>query len=481
MAFHHRLRHHLHNHFIPHEGNGYHPHALRTPWVHTYGAILIGVKVLSVALVSLYAGVAHQTSITSSQIIALSNQARKEQGMTLVKSNGALARAAQAKAQDMIAKNYFAHISPSNVSPWYWYKQAGYKYAYAGENLAIDYVNASDVVAAWLKSPSHRRNLLNTRFQDIGVAVATGKINGAESVIVVQMFGAPVATKSVTKPKTVTQTPDPKKTAATIAAAPKPQVLGQEADKAPLATPTISSPQQNSLVRTATPTIVGQAEAGSQVQLLVAGKAVGSTTTSSQGVFSLLPNTNLPEGSVTVSVVASARGQTATSAVSTISVDLQAPTLIEGGSIVLPSLAEPGVFDLRVQASADALSVAVLRGATTVPLDRQGNYFVGRFSREVGGGAPGSIRVIITDQARNTSTAPLLNPDVFTTGVVANKGPAASAIHAIFFSRLFFVVFLVLVMIGMGVNMAMTWRRQHHPALFASLLLVYITGALFFL
>ena len=63
---------------------------------------------------------------------------------TLPQSRAALRKlktsiAAQAKADDMATKGYFAHTSPDGKNSWYWFKQAGYTFTYAGENLALDF------------------------------------------------------------------------------------------------------------------------------------------------------------------------------------------------------------------------------------------------------------------------------------------------------------------------------------------------------
>ena len=89
----------------------------------------------------------------------------------------------------MFAKGYWAHVSPIGTEPWYFITKSGYKYQHAGENLARDFSNPKDIVDAWMASPTHKQNLLDARYQDIGIAVMDGYINGVETTIVVQMFG----------------------------------------------------------------------------------------------------------------------------------------------------------------------------------------------------------------------------------------------------------------------------------------------------
>src|SRR5262249_43474740 len=154
-----------------HHGNDYRPHALRSPWIHIYTGVLVGVKIVTILAISLYAGRAQVSDVTPDSIIHLTNQARIQRKLPGLRGSSLLTRAAQSKANDMIRLQYFAHVSPTGVTPWFWFKQAGYSYSYAGENLALDYASSEDVIAAWLQSPTHRSNLLGAKYKDIGVAV----------------------------------------------------------------------------------------------------------------------------------------------------------------------------------------------------------------------------------------------------------------------------------------------------------------------
>lgn len=122
-------------------------------------------------------------------VTSLANEGRKEVNVPELTYNKALEAAATMKVNDMIAKNYFAHVGPGGKQPWNWIDEAGYYYQYAGENLAINYSDSIDVHRAWMNSPTHRANILNRNFNEIGVAVATTTINGRESTLVVEMFG----------------------------------------------------------------------------------------------------------------------------------------------------------------------------------------------------------------------------------------------------------------------------------------------------
>lgn len=91
----------------------------------------------------------------------------------------------------MLRNNYFSHTSPIGLDPWHWFEKNNYTYKYAGENLAINYTSAEEEHQAWMESPTHKKNILSPNFSEIGIATATGNINGKKSLITVQEFGFP--------------------------------------------------------------------------------------------------------------------------------------------------------------------------------------------------------------------------------------------------------------------------------------------------
>lgn len=118
------------------------------------------------------------------------NGARNAYGLNFLIKNDQLSAAAQAKLDDMLTNNYFQHTSPSGVEPWHWLDEKGYVYVVAGENLAMDFRTAEAQQKAWMESPTHRKNILNANFQEVGVAVGQGMISGKLTTITVQEFGA---------------------------------------------------------------------------------------------------------------------------------------------------------------------------------------------------------------------------------------------------------------------------------------------------
>jgi uncharacterized protein YkwD len=133
-------------------------------------------------------------AVVSSRLVSLTNDDRSDSGLGTLTVNPLLVAAAQAKANDMAAKGYFEHVSPDGRTSWSWFKDAGYSFSYAGENLAVDFTDSGNVNQAWLDSPTHRANIMNSHFTEIGIATAEGEYNGHKTTFVVQMFGTPAKT-----------------------------------------------------------------------------------------------------------------------------------------------------------------------------------------------------------------------------------------------------------------------------------------------
>ncbi len=129
--------------------------------------------------------------VTSDVLLDLVNSTREDERLSPLKISDQLNLAAYQKARDMIDNQYFAHYSPGGISPWCWFSQVGYQYYYAGENLAIHFFDSAEVHEAWMSSSSHRANILNPNYQEMGLAVVTGYFEGQETAIVVQLFGTP--------------------------------------------------------------------------------------------------------------------------------------------------------------------------------------------------------------------------------------------------------------------------------------------------
>ena len=177
----------------PHEHNEHRPFLLRSHGLLVFLLVLIFSQ-MAVNLTSRNGQVlGFATNISVPEIINLTNNERASSGLVSLKENSALDAAAALKAKDMFEKDYWAHFSPDGTSPWYFFGLVGYKYTWAGENLARDFATSSGVVAAWMASNGHRANILNPNFDEIGVAMLNGNLEGEDTTLVVQFFGKPVS------------------------------------------------------------------------------------------------------------------------------------------------------------------------------------------------------------------------------------------------------------------------------------------------
>lgn len=155
-------------------------------------ALKLVFSLFGVSFLVFYCGIAQASSITPESVISLLNADRVKNGLQSLEENHLLSQAAQYKATDMFQKNYFAHTSPEGVEPWFWFGKAGYEYKSAGENLASNFSDAESQEAAWMNSPTHRKNILNNNFNQVGVAVMNGKINGENYSVTVELFAQPL-------------------------------------------------------------------------------------------------------------------------------------------------------------------------------------------------------------------------------------------------------------------------------------------------
>jgi len=187
--------------FVPHEKNNYRAGILKPSILALFvGVFLVNQVVMNLVVMARPGVLGYNSDITPELIISLTNKEREKQGLPALEENSLLDEAAQRKGADMFAFNYWAHTSPSGRDPWDFFKEAGYNYVVAGENLAKDFSNPEAVVEAWMKSPTHKANIVDSRFKEIGVAVIEGNLNGYKTTLVIQHFGAPSAAMVAAKP-----------------------------------------------------------------------------------------------------------------------------------------------------------------------------------------------------------------------------------------------------------------------------------------
>ena len=177
--------------FISGEHNNHKPHIFRSFTLFSF--LLVSTFLFGVAYGSKYffGQTVLGASIASNVLVDLTNNDRLAYNLVPLRINQKLNLAAKLKNQDMVENNYFAHNSPSGINPWHFIQLAYYNFLFAGENLAINFNEANEVEKAWMNSPLHRANLLNPKFQEIGINVAEVNNNTENKIQIVQMFGTP--------------------------------------------------------------------------------------------------------------------------------------------------------------------------------------------------------------------------------------------------------------------------------------------------
>lgn len=182
----------LHHLFIPHEENNYRAKSLHTDFLTVY-LVIAFLMMIVFKQGNIHDVLGFATDISVDKLSQLTNEQRQKYNLPLLSVNSALSLAAQKKAENMFQENYWSHYSPGGKTPWDFILGAGYKYEYAGENLAKNFLFSNGVVDAWMNSTTHRDNLLKKEYTEVGFAIVNGVLNGEQTTLVVQLFGKPTA------------------------------------------------------------------------------------------------------------------------------------------------------------------------------------------------------------------------------------------------------------------------------------------------
>lgn len=118
------------------------------------------------------AGTAVRVSVAVAHVVDLVNRARHRAGCSPVSLNAKLSKAASDHSADMADHRNMSHRGSDGSGPGRRLARAGYDWSAYGENVAYGYPTAASVMAAWMASPGHRRNILTCAFRAIGVGLA---------------------------------------------------------------------------------------------------------------------------------------------------------------------------------------------------------------------------------------------------------------------------------------------------------------------
>ncbi|HUO56451.1 MAG TPA: CAP domain-containing protein [Candidatus Paceibacterota bacterium] len=233
-------------------------------------AIIVGAFLIS-SIGSFMVRSNQAAAVIAAVLVDLTNQNRIQNNQPELMVSPLLTEAAQEKADDEAANSYFAHVSPSGKDPWYWFKQVGYNFTYAGENLAVNFTDSEDVVNAWMNSPEHRANILNGNYTQIGIAAAQGIYQGQQTIFVVQEFGTPAVTESQEpiETQTIPTVPTQVAMASAHASSAEPAILGETSGKPIVAQ--VSAPASAPVpVQAPQPVVVHSTPAASKIGAITA-------------------------------------------------------------------------------------------------------------------------------------------------------------------------------------------------------------------
>lgn len=190
--------------FLPNERNNQKAKALHSSSLFILLFLIVGFQSILSFVIRAKPGVlGFASNVKIEDLLSFTNKQRQKNGLKPLKLNNSLIDAATQKAALMFNFNCWAH-NCNGQTPWYFFKNAGYDYLFAGENLARDFGDSQSVVKAWMDSPTHRENILNQKYEEIGFAVVDGILDGEETTLVVQMFGAQAKQPAIASGKSET-------------------------------------------------------------------------------------------------------------------------------------------------------------------------------------------------------------------------------------------------------------------------------------
>jgi len=265
-------------------------HYMKPYWPYLPVALIVGIGLgLSTFWGTLSKNVlGYATDMSASQLLADTNTQRNNNGLASLTLNDKLVQAAQAKANDMAARDYWAHNTPEGSPPWVFFTNAGYNYQTAGENLAYGFDTSDAAITGWMNSPGHRANILNTTYTEVGFATANSanyQGTGPETIVVAEYASPQVA--AATAPAPVAKAPIQ---ATQPAPAPAPSPTTPSADTPAL--PEQETPAPTETNTTPTPT-VSRTES-----------VIKPITTTNVSRIQLLTHGNAPWSMFAVSVIA---------------------------------------------------------------------------------------------------------------------------------------------------------------------------------
>ncbi len=470
----------LKNLFIPHQGNNYAPRILHPKRVAFHAASAVAVKLILIAFVYLMpisAWLAPDTAgAQGEKIINLTNRLRQQAGVNLLDESRLLDYAAESKAQDMLTKEYFAHLNPEGRGLAFWLAQAKYDFAVAGENLAMGFSTPEETVTAWQNSPTHMKNLVDKDFSEIGVGFSAGSYKNSDTTFVAQYFGAPRRAK----PAAAAVAAGEPATAMVLERTARIGVLGNKAPAvappktAALSAPVIISPAASAVTNKAEINFVLSHPGASSFELFLNGqRKVAADNLTADTSYLVL---TLPEGVYHAQAIARNGKYTASSSAIDLTIDKTAPALdLADSRIKLLKGGSETTLEITARLSEDTASAQADFWGNTITLYRDKNRAdrwlgYGVLSSEKSSGAtevPAVIRA--RDLAGNDAVLNLPLPAVRTApaSVIghysflrANQTPLVQAMFD--FTSGYYKLLLALAGLALVLNIFIEIKKQHH-------------------
>lgn len=163
------------------------------PYIPVFAVLVLGVVFDFVLNRQHHSILGYSTDISAEALLEQTNGIRISYHEPALQLNKELTDAAQAKANDMVRRNYWNHVTPDGKQPWVFLAAAGYPYEAAGENLAYGFGSSDQVLTAWMNSKEHRANILDADYQDVGFATANAPdyLGTGPGTVIVAMYGEP--------------------------------------------------------------------------------------------------------------------------------------------------------------------------------------------------------------------------------------------------------------------------------------------------
>lgn len=407
-----RWKNRLLDYLIPTTRNGYRAHLLSNSALASYAAVLIVFNLFFSNAGFLRPSYA---LLDVSAIVNLHNEERARFGLGSLDFNAQLAESARQKAEAMLDTDCWSHYCPDGVSPWTFFRDAGYVYAFAGENLAEGFTDSAAVMQAWMNSKTHRDNVLKGEFTEIGIAIAFGDYQGIDNnAVVVVHFGQPrnPNNAAVNSPEGSGESVD-----STNDSNPQENSGGDNTSgSGELVSPRLIFPEPESFLNQPKPIIKGQSQ--SDVGVIVENRSTNSVTTRSGrispegGIFTFTPPGPLADGGYSVEA-ASADNSELRSPKVNFQVDT-APPPVSSANLSVVSITESPTGEVVAldYESSERLQNLRYTGVVSGQVfgeKRSDNLF--RFELQLSDLAPGAT-LEATDLAGNSATQPIAQTDI---------------------------------------------------------------------